>query len=124
MPCFCAGVVRITELSRSLSDAEREFDRTVSYFCVEAPSGKGGVGPTHFFGLWSPFLREFQRLWTIEMKNRAVARYSSECVCVCVGGCEDYVPVVHCQVYMVVNALLYNMRALIIYLQYDSKTCW
>ena len=68
------GAVRLKELAVHLSDAERQFENTVHYFCVEAPCGEGRVNPTHFFGLWSPFLREFQRLWSIEMKNRAMAR--------------------------------------------------
>ena len=74
---FCdayVGAIRLKELSVHLSDTERQFDSVVSYFCVKAPHGERHVTPTHFFGLWSPFLREFQRLWSIEMKNRAMAR--------------------------------------------------
>ena len=69
-----AGAIHLNELRVHLSDAERQFENTVSYFCVEAPSREGHVSPTHFFGLWSPFLREFQQLWSVEMKNRAIAR--------------------------------------------------
>ena len=70
-----AGAIQLKELSVHLSEAERQLENTASYFCVEAPCGEGHVNPAHFFGLWSPFLREFQRLWTIEMKNRVIARY-------------------------------------------------
>ena len=71
-----AGVGRLAEMSTHLSSAEKQFQKTVNYFCVQAPCGEGHVSPAHFFGLWSPFLREFQRLWTIEMKSKALARYS------------------------------------------------
>ena len=62
------------ELAVRLSDTERQFENTVKYFCVEVPCGEGRVNPAYFFGLWSPFLREFQQLWSIEMKNRTMAR--------------------------------------------------
>ena len=75
--CLCnvhVGALRLKELAVHLSDTKRQFENTHSYFCVEAPCGEGRVSPAHFFGLWSPFLREFQGLWSIEMKNRAMAR--------------------------------------------------
>ena len=68
------GGIQLGEMSGQLSTIEKQFKDTVTYFCVQVPSGEGRVSPAHFFGLWSPFLREFERLWTIEMKNKALAR--------------------------------------------------
>lgn len=67
------GLVQLSEMAAQLVEAEKQFQETVTYFCVESPSS-GCVDPAHFFGLWNPFLQEFHRLWNSEMRVRAAAR--------------------------------------------------
>ncbi len=65
----------LKEQQTHLSDCQKAFQTTVTFFCVKPKSGETDVTPDYYFLLWLKFCQDFKDLWKRETQKLSKQRY-------------------------------------------------